>query len=450
MNTNSKNQKVILKLIIAILIILVIIVIALLGLLSRDKKNNNNEIVLNTTVQQGKDDDITEKSESIDKQEYFNIVTCIKQYLEAINIKSDAYYTYDENGNRVLAIDEINIKEGIYNLLSKNYIEKNGVTVQNVYEKVETMNTSTLFVPLKISKVQNDTIKSFIVYGLVETQDYQAINKIYIIVNIDSANKTYSIEPISKKYNSIQEIKVDKPEKEIEKKDNNTFVTSPTTNEDSAKDYINLYKRLILGDIEEAYKLLEESYKTAKFGSIDNFRKYVEKNKKEIIRIRVEKYQVAQKDGYTQYVCIDQNENYYIIREKGMLDYTLILDTYTIDLPEFTQKYEQASGEEKVLLNLQKIFTAINGKDYKYVYNKLDETFKNNNFKTQEEFEKYIKQNLFENNNVSTGSVEKQGETYLYKLTISDKTGNSSKVVNKTFVMQLKEGTDFVMSFSID
>lgn len=51
------------------------------------------------------------------------------------------------------------------------------------------------------------------------------------------------------------------------------------------------------------------------------------------------------------------------------MNFTVILDTYTIDLPEFTEKYTKASDEEKVLLNIQKGFTAINDKDYRYVYN---------------------------------------------------------------------------------
>ena len=129
------------------------------------------------------------------------------------------------------------------------------------------------------------------------------------------------------------------------------------------------------------------------------------------------------------------------------MNFTVILDTYTIDLPEFTEKYTKASDEEKVLLNIQKCFTAINDKDYRYVYNKLDNTFKANNFKTLADFEKYINANFFEKNKKSASNARKQSEVYLYDIKISNIDGTSS--ITKTFVMQLKENTDFVMSFGV-
>lgn len=128
------------------------------------------------------------------------------------------------------------------------------------------------------------------------------------------------------------------------------------------------------------------------------------------------------------------------------MDYTVILDTYTIDLPEFLEKYENAKEEDKVILNLQKCFEALNNNDYKYVYNKLDATFKSNNFKTEADFEKYVKTNFFESNNAKSSNGKKQGDLYTYEVTITDKTEKNTKTVKKTFVMRLNEGTDFVMS----
>lgn len=132
-----------------------------------------------------------------------------------------------------------------------------------------------------------------------------------------------------------------------------------------------------------------------------------------------------------------------------MLDYTILLDTYTIDLPEFTEKYRNSTDEQKVLLNIQKFFEAINHQDYSYAYSKLDETFKNNNFKTIAEFETYMKKNFFSKSKLAAGKVEKQGNTYLYDINMSDATGKDANTKKKSFVMQLKEGTDFVMSFQI-
>ena len=92
----------------------------------------------------------------------------------------------------------------------------------------------------------------------------------------------------------------------------------------------------------------------------------------------------------------------------------------------------------------------INEKDYKSAYSYLDNTFKSNNFGTIEKFKEYINTNLFNNNILKTRSIEKIGNVYSCKATI--KSGISSAAVEKniTVIVLLKEGTDFVMSFSID
>lgn len=198
------------------------------------------------------------------------------------------------------------------------------------------------------------------------------------------------------------------------------------------------------------YELLDKGYKQAKFGSLEKFKQYITTNKTEIIGINPQQYQVTDgEDNTKQYVIIDQNEHYYIVREKGVLDYSILLDTYTIDLPEFTEKYNNSTDEQKVLLNIQKFFEAINGQDYQYAYNKLDETYRNNNFKTLAEFQAYAQKNFFAQNKLAAGKAEKQGNLYLYDITISDVSGKDKSTKTKKFVMQLKEGTDFVMSFGI-
>lgn len=126
-----------------------------------------------------------------------------------------------------------------------------------------------------------------------------------------------------------------------------------------------------------------------------------------------------------------------------------MLDTYTIDLPEFIEKYNNSTDEQKVLFNIQKFFEAINQKDYAFAYSKLDETFKNTNFGTLAQFEAYMKKNFFSKNKLSVGKTEKQGNLYLYDINISDGEEKEVGTKKKNFVMQLKEGTDFVMSFGI-
>ena len=221
--------------------------------------------------------------------------------------------------------------------------------------------------------------------------------------------------------------------------------------EDFPKEYVNVFKRLALGAPEELYKLLNEEYKKARFKTLEEFKEYIKENKAEIISARLAKYQVINNDenGF-RYICIDQYDNYYIIDQKSILqDYDLILDTYSIEIPEFVEKYNSVEEKEKILLNIQKMFQAINAGDYRYVYEKLDDTYKSNYFKTEAEFEKYIQEKWYKNNKVEYGTYEKNEDVYIYNIRISDEDNKAAETINIKVVMKLLEGTDFVMSFSI-
>jgi hypothetical protein len=128
----------------------------------------------------------------------------------------------------------------------------------------------------------------------------------------------------------------------------------------------------------------------------------------------------------------------------------VILDTYTIDMPEFIEQYIVATGQKKIGMNIEKIISAINDGDYKYVYNKLDNTFKNNKFSSVENFEKYIKNNFFEKNSVEYLDFSQEGDIFIYKTKLFEKGVKLPKEKHFNIVMQLGEGTDYTMSFSFE
>lgn len=239
------------------------------------------------------------------------------------------------------------------------------------------------------------------------------------------------------------------PVEEIEKYDYNQYVTKVIGDQDMVNIYFNDYRYYLIYHTEEAYNLLNEEYREKKFGNLETFQAYVNQNMDQIFNSSVDSFTVSNWDDGKQYVITDKDGKYYIFQESVVMDYSVILDTYTIDLPEFIEEYNNSTEEEKVLLNLQKVFEAINQQDYAYVYEKLDETFKANNFATLEEFTNYVQENFFSQNSVSASNPESQGNIYLYEITISDATGENTNTITKTFVMQLQEGTDFVMSFSV-
>lgn len=226
----------------------------------------------------------------------------------------------------------------------------------------------------------------------------------------------------------------------------NEFSFANVNTEDLILIYFNKYKNNMANNIQEAYDSLDEEYRNKRFGNINEYRIYVNNNYSKLMSATLKNYQVdTTNSDYTRYICTDNSGNYYIFRETAIMQYKLILDTYTIDLPEFIQKYNSSNENQKVALNIEKFITAINSKDYKYAYNCLAGSFKNNYFKTEAEFENYARANFYENNTVTYNNFEKQGDLFIYSVTITDaKTENKKQ---KTFIMELREGTEFVMSF---
>ena len=124
----------------------------------------------------------------------------------------------------------------------------------------------------------------------------------------------------------------------------------------------------MLNDTKIAYQKLDSEYAEKKFGQYSNFESYVNNNKNNIIVASIDKYQVVENKNGKEYVCVDENGKYYIFMEEEVGKYSVVLDTYTIDLPEFIEKYNSANEKTKVGLNIQKVFDAINNEDYETIY----------------------------------------------------------------------------------
>ena len=234
-----------------------------------------------------------------------------------------------------------------------------------------------------------------------------------------------------------------------EKNDYNTFSVRGATSEKLSDEFLKEYLKEALNYPEDAYNMLDEEYRENKFGGLEEYINYINDRRDKLEEAKLSKYSISKKEGYDEILCIDQFENYYIFYKKENMDYKVVLDTYTIDIPDFLEKYESAKEQTKVGYNIEKFFNAINDKDYKYAYNVLDNIFKQNNYPTQLDFENYIKNNFYTKNELSHNEVDKQGTQYIYKITVKN-AENETEQKNVTIIMQLGQKTNFVMSFSID
>lgn len=424
---------------ITITIMIIIIIVSILILVIFLGKNNEEDSNTEETVQ--KVEYINNNIESIsNNKKLFAVKNCIQDFIKQINVNNVVYYTGGER------IEQSIISKWTYSLLSTEYINNNNITEDNVYNYVNNIEEKLTFIPLKINVLECKSTTRYAIYGFTCTQTNEYKEDVYFILNVDNNNNTYSIEPILNA-KSIDEIKLNSEDLVIQPNRYNTYEEKDITDEDICQLYLSNYKTMMLSNSELAYNYLDNEYKDKKFGELKNYENYIMENKNKISQSELENYKI----NGSEYICVDQWENYYVFNINEILNYNVILDTYTVDLPEFTEKYNQGNDQQKVVLNINKIFTAIDAKDYKYVYSKLAESFKNNYFNNESDLQKYLNDNLFEKNNVSYEEYAREGELYTYKVYITDNNNTEdSKQVKMNIVMQLKEGTDFVMSFSIE
>lgn len=307
-------------------------------------------------------------------------------------------------------------------------------------------NIDSSFIAKDMNLLEGDRIYSYSVYGSTETKE-----KIFYIFRVDIENMTFLLEDVSDNYSNINNINLETKIEKIEENGKNTFEYITMSNEDICRFYLENFTTLELKNTEEAYSMLNEDYKEERFVTFDNYKEYVNECK-EIIEISVlTKYSVEYFDDYIRYTLVDTYNNTYIIEATGVMNYTVKLDNYTIKVENYNEDYSNLSDDNKVQTNVYIFLQMINTKDYNHAYELLDNTFKNNNFNTIQKFKEYIKNNFFNYNlDVREVTIKQEGNYYIYETTIKSNSGNDAEAKTLTVIMQLKEGTDFVMSFNVE
>lgn len=364
-------------------------------------------------------------------------------------------------------------KEATYTLLDDDYIKENNITKENVFNKIAGL---TKYNNVKMRQAygqENSENAEYYIKCVLEKNHIGEEH--YFAIYTDVSNYAYSIEIIDK---NIYEGKIKNNNKELDKKtiertEYNKIEKVFLTEKEIVTEYLEDYIDNALYYPEYAYSTLNAEYKSKRFPTFETFKSYIEDKReillsyngenrkkdvdfdnindyyiylsKQVKKLNIEGYQIRNEDEYTRYICKDNYGNYYIFYAVSSLNYTLVLDSYTLEIPELSQEYKEATTQEKVCMNIEKIVEALNQKDYNYVYSKLVKEFKENKFKTYEGFKKYAEETFDVENKITYNKYTESEDYCTYEITLKGK----NKIITKTIVMKLEEGTDFVMSFNV-
>ena len=204
---------------------------------------------------------------------------------------------------------------------------------------------------------------------------------------------------------------------------------------------------MLLSNPEEAYKILDTDYKEKRFVDLENFKKFIENNKDEITKLSFSQFSVNIYDDYQEYICKDQYNNIYNFIVTSPTKYTVKLDTYTILTDKFKENYDNSKTQEKVMLNVNKWILMLNNRDYTAAYDVLDQTFRNNEFGSEENFEKYMRQKYPLHYTVSYGEYKEENGIQIQSIQLKDITNENKDVLDMKIIMKLNDEYNFVMSF---
>ena len=423
------------KAIILISIIALVVIITILLFITRPNElvNKDEEEILREGGVQITSTRAMEKTRVRDL--YYSTQASIEDYLS---------YIVEKNADAILQI------------LDTEYVKENNITEQNLFEKIPEIKTIDLFRVEDMYTITREGTFSNYVYGIVEIEGKKA--KWYGI--LDTNYENFVITPCSEEdYNNIITNKIDTGEKNINTNEFNKFHQVQISDEQMVRNYFEDYKRKVLEDPESAYALLDEEYKKSRFSTYDSFAKYVNENRTNLENAVLKSYKATpiQYDYYTEneytryeYELLDTNGNYYIINENAILDYTIKLDNYTTKSEEYMNIYNGLSDNEKITNNINEYFQMINAKAFDQAYSKLYESFKSRYFPTEEDFEKYAKNNYYENAIIGIESIKQNNGVYTCEIVMKESLSSAAEKKDLTLMMQLGENADYRISFSME
>lgn len=396
------SKSFILKIMIIVVICIILIIGASLYMFGKKKEQNENLEIVEES--QEEEDTLIRKQEQLTEIEgesqFYNGLHYIDLYLNYIEEENEEAIveTSYSDGSEKNNTSEINkLKDSKFYAQSgyyKDYDENHSIYVYQ--GKLEKNNKYLVCVFGVIFDYQNST------YAIIRKDSVEDIDKMSLDFNIENKNNNYY------EYYNAEESEI------IEK----------TYNDFKAKVDQNL--------IEEGYNTLDSEYKNAKFTDINSYKYYINKRKDKIINSNIKNYKLSIVENKSKYIIVDQYNNYYIFYITGPMEYTMMLDNYTIVDEETMNNYNNLDKYSKAHTCVDIFINMINNEDYENAYLKT-------NFDSLSEFEKYIKNNFYEENTLEIEYVKEEDNMYIVKAKVYSDSNKKTDPVYKNFKVQLKE-----------
>lgn len=462
----SRTKKILIIIVVLVAILIAIIVyIAKNGketsILNKEKDTTDNTIIQNTTVNQNvitNDNSIPEdyveyigdtwkELNKISKEEikleeddsiytYFLMKQCLETYYNPENT-TKAVNIIDNEAKNFLGITENNVTEFYSNKAGVSFcIDR--IFKQRTNPEDSSQSLYVVYHRIGIGNSKSDTV---------------------VFVKIEERTVCFSVYPYEylqrNNYLSLKENDVINV--------NNNEISPNADNGYRSNDFsvsawgqtVELYDRYkfdIQFDLSGLYNKLDEEYKKNKFSSYEDFISYINNKKQQELDQKPEKYLVTDKAGdIREFIMLCGNDNYYTVTAKNLVDYTMILDDYSVLSYRQDLNYKSSLPAAQVRYCIGRVIKAINDKNYEFIYKKLNPVQKNNYYRNYDDFKNYIINEFY---NVNDYVIEKMDvmvsdNVYQYLIIVTDAENEDSLNYKKFFMtVKLKDDDDFYISIT--
>lgn len=256
-----------------------------------------------------------------DSNVFFSVMNSLSEYIQILSYNRDNAIETDRY--RIESMEQQ--REAILSLLDTTYVNENDINQENL--QVEFIDYSYNIIPISMKVRYDQNMIVYITNIYIEDIRNSRLEEKYYIIKIDNINKTFCIEPVTDKINSIDDIVVKESKTSIEKNKYNQYTIETVSIKNLVKIYMNQFKNMMVKYPDVVYnQYLDEEYKNTHFPSEKDFLEYVEQNREKIEQWEVTKYSIQGEQDETIYILVDQYENIYRFCEKGTMDYKVTMD----------------------------------------------------------------------------------------------------------------------------
>ncbi|MGN1342523.1 MAG: hypothetical protein ACI4VL_04795 [Bacilli bacterium] len=271
--------------VVLVICIICVIIIFIFNRQSKNESNNQLETVSNSNM-------------------YFMAINYVNYYVNNISMQNEKV---------------------IYDILDKTFIEKNGITPNNVFEKISSypQNSSVKVKEMDYLNIENDYI--FHIEGIVyqDNIDGRTIidNNFSIIITVSNSVSAFSIYPVTN--DKLEKIINDIKKINITKNDNNGLIPAELVNKEKMCIlYMTDFIDNIYNSNDNGYSLLSNSMKQ-KYETLENYQNIINSNLDKISTV-ADKCNVRKKnDNNKIYTVIDKNNNTFTFTENAIMNYVV-------------------------------------------------------------------------------------------------------------------------------